>query len=124
MQDGAPSEGAEDDIFDADLTRTLEIFGQELERQSRVLAATGAASVSVPDWTMRARLRPPRWWRSGLLEVTGADASSGEIIWRGSESLLRSGRSDAALVRKITVSLAMQLTYGPSSSSDGDESSP
>ena len=126
MQDDAASEGTEDDgIFDAELTRTFDVFGQRLAEQSRVLVAEGAASVPIPGGTMRARLRRPRWWRPGLLEVAAQDAASGEIIWRGSEALLRSDRHDAALVEKITMSLAMELTYGPASgSSEPDESSP
>jgi hypothetical protein len=76
--ENSPAEGAE--VVDHELTRILHVHGQVLEEQSRTLVITGAASICMPGILLRARLRVPRRWRKGLLEVTSEDPSSGEAL--------------------------------------------
>jgi len=74
----SPGDDAEaGDIPDHELTRVLQEHGQALEEQSRALLATGAASISVDGLLLHARLRVPRRWRKGLLELTLEDPASG-----------------------------------------------
>ena len=116
MEDDAPGVGEEaDEVFDHELTHMLDARGQELAEQSQILLATGTASIPMPGATLHARLRSPRWWRHGLLELAAEDARSGEITRACSVPVGKSDRSHVALTREITINLAYELTYGPSS---------
>jgi hypothetical protein len=110
--DGA--EGGE--VFDHELTRVLHEHGQLLAEQSRALVTTGAASISVPGTLLHARLRIPRRWRKGLLEITSEDPSSGAALGISSSPLSRAGRSHGSLslIDEVTVRLALEVVYGPS----------
>jgi hypothetical protein len=101
-----------DEIFDQELTDVLAAYGQELEEQSRVLIATGAASITRPWVILRARLQVPRRWRRGLLEIAAHDPASGTVMGGGSMMLGRQGQHSASLVREITVHLGMELAHG------------
>ena len=87
-----PAAGGETaEIFDDELTRVLQEHG--LQEQSRALLTTGAASIAVPGMMLHARLRIPRRWRKGLLEVTTEDSASGAVLGTSSSPLSRAGRS-------------------------------
>ena len=112
-----PADGAEaGEVFDHELTRVLHEHAQVLEEQSRALQAAGAASISVPGVILHARLRIPRGWRKGLLEVTAEDPASGEVRGSSSSQLGRAGRNHGSLslIDEITVQLAFEVVYGPS----------
>ena len=104
-----PADGAE--VVDHELTRILHAHGQVLEEQSRTLVITGAASIRIPGIVLRARLRVPRRWRKGLLEVTSEDPSSGEALGTCSVPLGRVGHhhGSLSLVDEITIRLAGQV---------------
>jgi hypothetical protein len=110
----SPAEGAE--VVDDELTRILHVHGQVLEEQSRTLVITGTASICMPGILLRARLRVPRRWRKGLLEVTSEDPSSGEALGTCTASLGRVGhnRGSLSLADEITIRLAGQVADGPS----------
>jgi hypothetical protein len=112
MEDG-PADGAEsDEIFDHEVTRVLREHG--LEEESRVLLTAGAASIAMPGVILDARLRMPRRWRKGLLEVTSRDRASGEVLGTSSRPLDRAGRSHGALslADEIAIDLALEVVYG------------
>ena len=112
-----PADGAEaGEVFDHELTRVLHEHGQVLEEQSRALLTTGAASICVPGVMLHARLRIPRRWRKGLLEVTSEDPASGEVLGSSSSTLGRAGRNHGSLslINEITIQLALEVVYGPS----------
>jgi hypothetical protein len=104
MADGA-------DIPDHELTRVLREHGPLLEEQTRVLLATGAAEVAVPGLLLHARLRPPRRWRKGLLEVTSEDPFTGETL--DTSSPLRRTPRPSSRTEEITIHLALQIVYRP-----------
>lgn len=119
-----PADGAEaGEVFDHELTRVLHEHGQVLEEQSRALLTTGAASIAMPGVMLRARLRIPRRWRQGLLEVTAQDPASGAVLSRSSSPLARIGRNDGSLslIGEITTRLAFEVVYGPSAQVKGGE---
>jgi hypothetical protein len=103
------------DVFDHELTRVLQVHGHALEKQSRTLLATGEASIAVPEVILRARLRAPRGWRRGLLEIATENPVTGAITHSSSRPTGRAGHDRASLLREITIDLALELTYGPAS---------
>jgi hypothetical protein len=107
--EGDPEAADADEVFDHELTNVLQARGQELEELSQQLLATGAGSIAGPGVLLHARLRAPRWWRRGSLEISAEDSVSGEIS-RGSWSLGgATGRDRESLIREITVDLALML---------------
>jgi|SRR5580692_470454 hypothetical protein len=100
------------EIFDQELTDVLAAYGRELQEQSRVLIATGAASISTPRVILRARLRVPRRWRHGLLEIAALDPASGSVMGGSATTLSRPGPDRASLVRELTIHLGMELAHG------------
>jgi hypothetical protein len=113
------ADGAEaGEVVDHKLTRVLHEHGQLLEEQSRILVTTGAASISVPGALLHARLRIPRRWRSGLLEITSEDPSSGAALGNSSSRLNRARRSRGSLIDQVTIQLALEVVYGPSAQAE------
>ena len=118
----SPADGAEGgEVVDRELTRVLHEHGQVLEEQSRALLTTGAASICVPGVRLHARLRIPRRWRQGLLEVTSEDPASGEVLGSSSSPLGRVGSNHGSLslIDEITIHLALEVVYGPSAQVKG-----
>jgi hypothetical protein len=112
-----PADGVEaGEVFDHELTRVLHEHGQVLEEQSRALLTAGAASIAMPEVMLRARLRIPRRWRQGLLEVTAEDPASGEVLGSSSSPLGRIGRNHGSLslIDEIAIRLAFEVVNGPS----------
>ena len=110
MPDNSADDADSDEEFDHQLTRVLEARGQELEEQSRALLATGSVLITGPGLILRARLRPPRWWRRGELTTELEDAASHEVVY-GRGPLDRGVRDQAALVHEITIRLAFDLAH-------------
>ncbi len=117
--DDPADDGAAAEIFDEELTRVLREHG--LEEQSRDLLTTGAASIAVPGMMLHARLRIPRRWRKGLLEVTTEDSASGAVLGTSSSPLSRAGRNHGSLslIDEITIQLALEVVYGLSAQVKG-----
>ena len=111
MPDSAPDDADSDEEFDHQLTHVLESRGQELEEQSRALLATGSALITAPGLVLRARLRPPRWWRRGELQTALEDTASHEVVY-GGIPLDRGIRGQTALVEEITIRLAFDIAHG------------
>ena len=107
-------DGAE--VVDHELTRVLHEHGRLLAEQSRALVTTGAASISLPRTLLHARLRIPRRWRKGLLEITSENPSSGIALGTSSSPLSRADRSHGSLslIDEVTIQLAFEVVYGPS----------
>jgi hypothetical protein len=117
-----PADGAQaDEVFDHELTRVL--HEHALEEQSRALLTTGAASIAMPGMMLHARLRIPRRWRKGLLEVTAEDPASGEVLGTSSSLLRWSGRNHGSLslIEEITIQLALEVVYGPAAQMTGSQ---
>jgi hypothetical protein len=117
----SPADGAE--IVDHDLTRVLHVHGQVLEEQSQALVTTGAASICVPGMLLHARLRIPRRWRKGLLEITSEHPSSGKALGTSTIPLGRAGHSHGSLslIEEITIRLAGQVADEPSAQEEDSE---
>jgi hypothetical protein len=98
-----------EEVFDRALTDVLEKHGHALEEQSRVLVATGTASIPMPGVILRARLRPPHWWRHGVLEIAREDPVTGRISGTSAITLGKSDWDRASLIRNITIHLALML---------------
>jgi hypothetical protein len=110
MPDSSPDDADSGEEFDHQLTDVLEARGQELEEHSRALVATGSALITGPGLVLRARLRPPRWWRRGELATALEDTASHEVAY-GTIPLGRDIRDQPALVREITIRLAFDLAH-------------
>jgi len=96
------------EVFDHELTHVLQARGHELGELSQQLLATGAGSIAGPGVELRARLRAPRWWRRGSLEIFTENSVSGEVR-RGCWSLGKARRDRESLIMEITVDLALEL---------------
>ncbi len=107
----APDQPEPAGIFDHELTRVLAVHGPELEETSRILLATGTASITRPEVILRVRLRVPRRWRRGLLEITVEDPASGAVLGRSASPLGRPGLDGMALIQEITIDLGMELAH-------------
>jgi len=116
MDDSRTDRAEAGEVVDHELTRVLHEHGQLLAERSRALVTTGAASISVPGTLLHARLRIPRRWRKGLLEITSEDPSSGVALGTSSSPLSRAGRSHGSLslIDEVTIQLAFEVIYGPS----------
>jgi hypothetical protein len=99
------------DIPDRELTRVLRQHGPLLEEHTRALLATGAAEIAVAGLLLHARLRPPRRWRKGLLEVTSEDPFTGATL--GTASPLPRTPWPPSLSREITICLASEIVHRP-----------
>jgi hypothetical protein len=110
MPDSSPDDADSEEEFDHQLTHVLETRGQELEEHSRALLATGSALITGPGLVLRARLRPPRWWRRGELETELEDTASHQVVCGGIH-LDRGIREQPALVEEITIRLAFDLAH-------------
>ena len=111
MTDSPADDAEAGDTPDHELTRVLQQHGQVLEEQSRALLATGAASISIDGLRLEARLRAPRRWRKGLLELTLENPSSGETLSTSAGPLdrTRRGHGPLSLIDQITIRLALQV---------------
>lgn len=112
MNDGSPGAAEPDEEFDHQLTQVLQTQGRELEEHARALLASGSALITRPGLVLRARLRPPRWWRRGELEIATEDTTSHQVT-SGAVPLDRGGRDQQALIREITIRLAFELAHRP-----------
>jgi len=110
--EGDPEAAKPGEVFDHELTHVLQVRGHELEELSQKLLATGTGSIAAPGVILRARLRAPRWWHRGCLEIDTEDAVSGEVRRGSSSPLGRAGRDRESLIMKITVDLALELAHG------------
>jgi hypothetical protein len=106
MNDNGPGEE-----FDHQLTHVLQTQGRELEEHSRVLLAEGSVLITGPGLVLRARLRPPLWWRRGELEIAAENTASHQVT-TGSVPLDRDIRDWPALIREITIRLAFEIAHG------------
>jgi hypothetical protein len=114
---GDSADGADDEVIDHALTRVLAKHGPMLDKQARVLIATGVATVTVPGMTLQAQLRPPKRWRGGLLEYQVQDLATGQVTGASSITLRRAGghHRPMSLADEVAVHLAMGIVYGPPS---------
>ncbi len=110
--EGEPEAAGAGEVFDHELTHVLRARGHELEELSRNLLVTGAGSIAGPGVILRARLRVPRWWRRGSLEIDTEDCVSGEVTRGSSSPLGKTGRDRESLIMKITIDLALELAHG------------
>lgn len=114
MQDNPQGAAEADAVFDAELTQVLQARGDELEELSRVLLATGQGSITGPGVILQLRLRIPRWWRQGSLQVDIKDSVTGEVTRSSASRLGRTGagRDRNSLIEEITVDVAMEFAHG------------
>jgi hypothetical protein len=115
MEDSRADGAEAGEVVDHQLTRVLHEHGRLLAEQSRALVTTGAASISLPGTLLHARLRIPRRWRKGLLEITSENPSNGMALGASSSPLSRAGRSHGSLslIDEVTIQLAFEVVYGP-----------
>lgn len=108
MEDDIPDQ---DEVFDRQVGHILDTQAPLLREQTAALLATGSASLFWAGARVQARLRLPRWWRPGRLEISREDPAHGSTGSTGS-SLIPLGRSHwdrDFLRREITLQLAVML---------------
>ncbi len=67
MRDDAGDQADNPEAFDRKVAEVLGAEAGMLREKSDLLLATGSARIERPAGTLRASLRPPRWWRPGVL---------------------------------------------------------
>jgi hypothetical protein len=112
VPDDATDSSEPDEVFDQELTDVLAVHGEMLEEQARVLLANGKATVELPQVTLRVRLRQPRWWRQGVLEIETEDKATGETSGSTSVVVAMTGTDGDVLIQEITIHLAVELAHG------------
>jgi len=94
--------------FDRKVAEVLEVEAGMLHEKSERLLATGSVSVERPAGMLNASLRPPRWWRPGVLReraVREDDHTLTSVVPLGR-------RMDAASVlSQITLQLAVSVAW-------------
>jgi hypothetical protein len=96
-----------DEAFDRRVGDVLESEAEMLRDSADALMDRGSISIARPGVLVRARLRLPRSWRAGVLEVC-ADYTGG----RSSHGVIPLGlrpRDPASLLGEITLQLAVAL---------------
>jgi hypothetical protein len=98
----------EPEAFDRKVAEVLEAEARMLREKSERLLATGSVSIDRPAGVLRASLRPPRWWRPGVLREWAVREDG-----HTSTSVLPLGRTmDAASVlSQITLQLAVSVAW-------------
>jgi hypothetical protein len=112
VPDDANDPPDEDEVFDQELTDVLAAHGDMLEEKARALLANGKAAVELPQVALRVRLRQPRWWRQGVLEVETENKATGEVSGSTSVVVAMTGTDGSALIQEITIHLAVELAHG------------
>lgn len=101
-----------DDAFDRQVGHVLDTESAWLAEQCQVLLARGSMSAPRQGLLIRAQLRPPRWWRPGVLKIWAEDSGGGRSA-SSVTPLGRTSRQPASLTGEITLQLAVMLAGSP-----------
>jgi hypothetical protein len=112
VPDDASDSSEPDEVFDQELTDVLTVHGEMLEEHARALVANGKSTVELPEVTLRVRLRQPRWWRQGVLEIETKSKATGETSGSTSVVVAMAGTDGDVLIQEITIHLAVELAHG------------
>jgi hypothetical protein len=98
----------ESDAFDRKVGEVLDAEAGMLSQKSKRLLATGSVSIQRPAGVLNASLRPPRWWRSGVMRQWAAREDGA-----ASSGVVPLGRTmDATfLLSEITLQLAVSIAW-------------
>jgi hypothetical protein len=96
------------EAFDRKVGEVLDAEAGMLREKSDLLLATGSARIERPAGTLKASLRPPRWWRPGVFRqwaVREDGATSSGVVPLG-----RTMGATSAL-SEITLQLAVSVAW-------------
>jgi hypothetical protein len=105
-----PGDLADDsEAFDRKVAEVLDAEAEMLRGKSERLLATGLISIDRPAGVLRASLRPPRWWRAGVLRESAVKVGSGAT----STGVVPLGRTmgPASVLSEITLQLAVGVAW-------------
>ena len=108
MRDDADDRADEPEAFDRKVGAVLDAEAGLLGEKSEQLLATGSVSIERPAGVLNASLRPPHWWRPGVLRQSAVRKDGAT-----SSGVLPLGRTmDATfLLSQITLQLAVSIAW-------------
>jgi hypothetical protein len=108
MRDDADDGADEPEAFDRRVGEVLDAEAGLLGEKSERLLATGSVSIERPAGVLNASLRPPHWWRPGVLRQSAVRKDGA-----ASSGVLPLGRTmDATfLLSQITLQLAVSIAW-------------
>jgi anti-sigma factor ChrR (cupin superfamily) len=104
----AASPADEPGAFDRKVAEVLQAEARMVREKSERLLATGSVSVNRPAGVLNASLRPPRWWRPGVLREWAVKEDG-----HTSASVVPLGRTmdGASVLSEITLQLAVSVAW-------------
>ena len=104
----AEDQAGDPDAFDRKVAEVLDADAEMLRGKSDLLLATGSARIERPAGTLKASLRPPRWWRRGVFRQWAVKEDGAT-----SSGVVPLGRSmDAtSVLSEITLQLAVSVAW-------------
>jgi hypothetical protein len=96
------------DAFDRKVAEVLDAEAGMLREKSDLLLATGSARIGRPAGTLKASLRPPRWWRPGAFRqwaVREDGATSSGVVPLGRTM------DATSVLSQITLQLAVSVAW-------------
>ena len=108
MRDDADDRDDDPEAFDRKVGEVLDAEAGLLGEKSERLLATGSVSIERPAGVLNASLRPPHWWRPGVLRQSAVRKDGA-----ASSGVLPLGRTlDATfLLSQITLQLAVSIAW-------------
>jgi hypothetical protein len=108
VRDDTGSPGDESDAFDRKVAAVLDADADLIREKSERLLAAGTITIERPAGTLRASLRPPRWWRPGVFRDQAVrhdgHASSGVVP-------LGRTMDTASLLSQVRLQLAVSVAW-------------
>jgi hypothetical protein len=104
----AGDQADEPEAFDRKVGGVLDAEAGMLREKSDLLLATGSAQIERPAGTLKASLRPPRWWRPGVFRQWAAredGATSSGVV------PLSRTMDATSVLSEITLQLAVSLAW-------------
>lgn len=96
------------EAFDRKVGEVLDAEAGMLREKSDLLLATGSARIERPAGTLKASLRPPRWWRPGVFRqwaVREDGATSSGVVPLGRTM------DATSVLSEITLQLAVSVAW-------------
>jgi hypothetical protein len=105
-QNDGPEADDDPEAFDRKVGAVLDAEAGMLRETSERLLATGSVRIERPAGVLTASLRPPRWWRAGILRQQSVRAGGGT-----SSGVTPLGRDTTAVLSEITLQLAVSVAW-------------
>jgi hypothetical protein len=112
VRDDAAGEADDPEAFDRKVAEVYNAEAGMLHEKSDLLMVTGSAEIKRPAGMLRASLRPPRWWRHGVLRewaVRQDDATLSSVTPLGRTTDAKSVLSQIMLQLAVSVAWLDEL---------------